>query len=186
MKRETRLIPRTPVYGWPSDVELELEEDTFRTPTTYWEFVHPELPILKVTSYNATKLPLALPGEEPSLTYYAVSFVISLQNCWAAFDDPNRWLIRFEEDLKETTRMGFSFTARRGAIDDEEMHQQFPNYWHGADYMQRRLIGPVVVQVYKSDVIQPGVYAMTPRVSRWEASGYVVPDDPPTDGQGDH
>ena len=90
------------------------------------------MPILKVTSYNATKLPLALTEEGPSLTYSAVSFVISLQNRWAAFDDPNRWLIRFEEDLKETTRMGFSFTARRGAID-EEMHQQFPNYWHGAD-----------------------------------------------------
>ena len=37
------------------------------------------------------------------LTKYSVSFVISLQNRWASFDDPNRWIIRFKDNL-ETLR----------------------------------------------------------------------------------
>ena len=169
---------RTPVYRRVSRAEIDLEEDSFRVPTTYWEFVHPELPIIKITSYVATKMPLKVAGEEPGLTYFAVSFVISFQNRWESFDDPDRWLIRFEDDLKANEELSpGSFSEAQGAIDAELHEERFPNYWHWSDYMQHQIIGPVVVQVYQSDVIAPGVYSMTPKASEWAAPGYVVPDD---------
>ena len=166
---------RTPVYQ--RERRPELEEDSFRVPTTYWELLHPELPILKITSHVATKLPLRVPGEEPGITYFAVSFVISFQNRWESFGDPNRWLIRFEEDLKEHDLTHQTFCQDQGAIDEEMHEERFPDYWHWSDYMQHQIIGPVVLQVYESDVIAPGVYSMMPKVSEWTAPGYVVPDD---------
>ncbi len=43
--------------------------------------------------------------------------------------------------------------------------------------MQHRIIGPVVVQVYGSDVIQSGICRFIPKVSHWKAPGYIVPDE---------
>ena len=150
---------RTPVYEFDrAHRELKLEEHSFRVPTTHWEFVHPKLPILKITSHVATTLPLGMAGQEPEPTYFAVSFVVSFRNRWGSFGDPDRWLVRFEEDLKDDGGQFVhqSFTTFQGAID-EELHQaRFPDYWHWSDYMQHRIIGPVVVQVYESDVIEPG------------------------------
>ena len=43
--------------------------------------------------------------------------------------------------------------------------------------MQHSLIGPVVVQVYESEVIEPGIYPMTPKVTSWDAPGPIAPDE---------
>ena len=155
--------PRDKSWDW----DLQLREDTFVVPTTYWEFLHPKLPIVKVTSYNRTLLPLALEGQEPTPTAFAVSFVISFQNRWASFEDPDRWLIRFERELfgqdTDIYRKGKGlFGVSQGAVDPEIHGENFPNYWHNTDYMQHELIGPVVVQVYESDVIQPASMWSTP------------------------
>ena len=113
-------------------------------------------------------------------THYGVSFVISFQNRWESFTDPNRWLIRFQDDLRTHNSYlpnlpGF-FQPRTGAIN-EEIHELYPYYWHTSDYMQHRIIGPVVLNVYESDVLQPGVYSMKPRIDHWPAPGYIVKDD---------
>ena len=72
---------------------------TYLEPIIQWEFVHPELPILKITAQDATMLPLTVGDlEEPEPTEYSVSFVISLQNRWASLDDPNRTLARFSDE----------------------------------------------------------------------------------------
>ena len=53
------------------------------TPHIEWEFVHPKLPIIKVTAQNSKVLPITLPGtKNPGPTEYSVSFVISFQNRW--------------------------------------------------------------------------------------------------------
>ena len=99
----------------------------------------------------ARTLPLANPGEEPRTTA----------------EDPNRWLIRFKDKIER----------------NQELHERmFPRYWHTSDYMQHRLIGPVMVQVYEDSrqepgVIEPGVYAVEPRVSHWEAPGPILKDE---------
>ena len=151
-------------------------------PTVQWEFLHDRLPIIRVTAYNRTVLPLAAPEQKPGDTQFAVSFVISFQNRWASFDDPNRWLIRFEEDLLDNLRL---LHEEEHADSETEFHRQhFPGYWHESDYMQHRLIGPVVVQVYdmkprekNKRPIEPGIYAVTPRVTEWEAPGPILRDD---------
>ena len=72
------------------------------------------------------------------LTKYSVSFVISLQNRWASFDDPNRWIIRFKDDLEAY--------GQPWMLDPE---LPYPNYWDDTDYMQHRIIGPVVLTVHE-------------------------------------
>ena len=245
---------------------------TFRTPTTKWEFVHPQLPIVKVTSYNTLVLPFLDRDERPSLdrpsrlmkfykdnrqnssdsvqekfcwdidftkvpkdlagkygpcggtstgrfkhiestppedlvhllraapaeyfdmffpnkelnphseTTFAVSFVIAFQNRWDSFTNPDRWVIRFHDDLMPRDSGMFQMLNNtlqpwQGAIDPDFNDQHFPNYWHTSDYMQHSIIGPVVVHIYESEVLQPGTYSFTPTVTEWEAPGYIVPDD---------
>ena len=159
---------RTPIetmYG--DDLPGDMNTRAYRMPFVQWEFLHPSLPIIKVTSFVARTLPLANPGEEPRTTAFAVSFVISFQNRWTSFEDPNRWLIRFKGKIER----------------NQELHERmFPRYWHTSDYMQHRLIGPVMVQVYEHEkqgpgVIEPGVYAVEPRVSHWEAPGPILKDE---------
>ena len=155
---------RTPIetmYG--DELPRGVRTGAYEMPFVQWEFLHPSLPIIRVTSFVARSLPLANPGEEPRTTAFAVSFVISFQNRWTSFEDPNRWLIRFEDEMER----------------NEEL---FPRYWHTSDYMQHRLIGPVMVQVYEHgkqgpEVIEPGVYAVEPRVSHWEAPGPILKDE---------
>ena len=133
-------------------------------------------------------MPFRVPGEDLGHSDIAVSFVVSFQNRWASFDDPNRWLFRFEEDMREIHnlyRLG-SRPGPQGGID-EEMHERlFPRYWHSSDYMQHRIIGPVVVQVYEnyynemnrnSDPLQPGIYHAYPKASEWEAPGPILRDE---------
>ena len=167
--------PRSSVRG----SEIDILRSSYTMPTVQWEFLHDRLPIIRITAYNRTVLPLAAPEQKPGDTQFAVSFVISFQNRWASFDDPNRWLIRFEEDLLDNLRL---VHEEEHADSETEFHRQhFPGYWHESDYMQHRLIGPVVVQVYetknKNKVIEPGIYAVTPRVTEWEAPGPILRDD---------
>ena len=90
---------RTPISIIDRDDRRNLPSKAYMLPFVQWEFLHPRLPIIKVTSFVGTRLPLANPGEEQRTTGFAVSFVISFQNRWASFDDPNRWLTRFEHKL---------------------------------------------------------------------------------------
>ncbi len=197
---------RTPAYAAGED-----NRDWFRNrdedhvaPISHWEILHPQLPIIRVTSYNTVRLPLTLSAEDfsyesitnpdpdrrdqlkkdakhlrsrlsrgrvPSTTF-GVSFVISFQNRWTSFEDPSRLMVRFPEEFEEITII-YGFKART----HWELHKErTPNYWHPSDYMQHRLIGPVVLQVYESEVLQPGIYSAVPKVTQWEAPEYVIPD----------
>ena len=163
---------------------------SYRIPIVQWEFLHPELPIIKVTAFSSTQLPLRVQGEVPGVTDFAVSFVISFQNRWASFDDPNRWLIRFQDEMKEIhakrgSRDSTEITetdGKTGGIHQELHEDHFPNYWHTSDYMQHRIIGPVVAQVYPRpreerearNPIAPGIYAVHPRVDHWQAPGAIL------------
>ena len=263
---------RTPVATNSHTDSLKTGRDTrpyraFRTPITTWEFVHDQLPIVKVTSYNTTVLPFVDRDERPSIdrpsrlwyfynegrndkrfenfceaidtkklprrlkfgnitfdrsycpgyptrgispealvhllkaappehfdilfpslerdpsteTTFAVSFIIAFQNRWESFTNPDRWLIRFYEDLKprptSLPEHRRDFEPSQGAIDTEFDQEHFPNYWHTTDYMQHSIIGPVVVQVYESETLQPGIYHFTPTITNWQAPEYIVPDD---------
>ena len=104
-------------------------------------------------------------------TRYSVSFVVSFQNRWASFDDPNRWIVRFQEDLE-------LYRNPPWKLDPELPH---PSYWDDTDYMQHRIIGPVVLTVHeypgnRAPTLQPGTYSRTPRISRWEAPGHILTD----------
>ena len=171
--REKR--PRSSVSG----TEIDILRSSYTMPTVHWEFLHDRLPIIRVTAYNRTVLPMAAPEQKPGDTQFAVSFVISFQNRWASFDDPNRWLIRFEEDLLDNFRL--LHNKEQAGAETEFHRQNFPGYWHESDYMQHRLIGPVVIEVYetksKNKVIEPGIYAVTPSVTEWEAPGPILRDD---------
>ena len=152
----------------------------YQTPWTYWELAHPKLPIVHITSYQETILPLSHPGQESidlKPTRFAVSFVIAFQNRWTSFQDPNRWLARFPDSYEPS--LAHKDTNRNGVMGmvNPKTHENFPNYWHSSDYMQHSLIGPVIVQVYESEVIEPGIYPMTPKVTRWEAPGPIAPDE---------
>ena len=176
---------------------------TYSAPRTQWEIIHPELPIIKVTTYLETYLPLVKPGLDPEsfssrgsnthVTVLAVSFVMTLQNRWSSFDDPNRWITRFQEDMQPMTPEETLKTAegyrvyrsevgeteygpKQGSLDPEE-HLRFPNYWHPSDYMQHSIIGPVVMTVYQSPVLEPGNYSQVPSVTSWEAPGPIIPTD---------
>ena len=158
-----------------------------QAPDVQWEILHPQLPILKITAHASQNLPLK-PTEGDIArggATYSVSFVISLQNRWTSFDEPDRWIIRFQEDLQtphpnvavpgsiynpEITTDGF-FPPH--LLDPDLPH---PNYWDDTDYMQHRIIGPVVLTVHGSDVLQPGTYSRIPRTTHWEAPGYIITD----------
>ena len=190
--RDLAAYLRTPISIIDRDDRHNLPSQAYTLPFVQWEFLHPRLPIIKVTSFVGTKLPLANPGEDQRTTRFAVSFVISFQNRWASFDDPNRWLTRFEHKLD--TKRNSDGTGSLGGINKKLHERRFPWYWHTTDYMQHRLIGPVIVQVYKDkpqppattrykpkprgpQVLEPGVYAVYPKVSHWEAPGPILKDE---------
>ena len=187
---------RTPISIIDRDDRHDLPSRAYVMPFVQWEFLHPRLPIIRVTSFVGTRLPLANPGEEQRTTGFAVSFVISFQNRWASFDDPNRWLTRFEHKLE--VRGNSDGKGSLGGINKKLHERRFPWYWHTTDYMQHRLIGPVIVQVYEETLreagaeiwpgiyavkaegpgaIEPGVYAVQPKVSHWEAPGPILKDE---------
>ena len=90
---------------WPIEDSIKRHA----TPQVEWEIIHPQLPILRITAHASQTLPLqvlpirprAKDGSETGWDYtqrvnaetkYSVSFVISLQNRWTSFDEPNRWV----------------------------------------------------------------------------------------------
>ena len=180
-------------------ISINMQENFHITPWVEWEILHPQLPILKITAHAEQTLPLAPAGlvEKTSqddihrqiydmATKYSVSFVISLQNRWASFDDPNRWIIRFKEDLEV-------YRSQPWKLDPE---LPYPNYWDDTDYMQHRIIGPVVLTVHewgegmgviaRSDderrkraipVLKPGNYSRVPSIAHWEAPGHILTDE---------
>ena len=185
-------------------------------PQITWEFLDPELPILHVTAHAQQRLPLTDPAspEQPevkrypskNITRYSVSFVMSLQNRWTSFDDPDRWIVRFGEDLELYLAPPHHVDRGQGKgasyipdyWNDNDLEQSryelikrftnslaytpnteltYPNYWDDTDYMQHRIIGPVVLTVHESPVLQPGTYSRIPRISQWEAPGHILTEE---------
>ena len=190
--------------------------DFHNIPQVTWEFLDPELPILRVTAHAQQRLPLMNPGspenpkaKEHSLKYitrYSVSFVMSLQNRWTSFDDPDRWIVRFGEDLELYLTPPHHVDRGQGKgpsyipdyWNDNDLEQSrykpikqaidwlaytpnteltYPNYWDDTDYMQHRIIGPVLLTVHESSVLQPGAYSRIPRISQWEAPGHILTEE---------
>ena len=138
------------------------------TPEIKWEFAHPKLPMIRVTAQNSKVLPLTLPGlKDPEPTEYSVSFVISFQNRWESLDNLNRWVKRFKETPWGNGR----------SDDDQEKYQEIPGEWHYTDYIQHSIIGPVVLQIHESPVLEPGTYSVVPNATHWETPGYIATDN---------
>ena len=210
--REWRLgsFLRRPAYMAGEEISYDKWFENRRydhvAPVTHWEFLHLQLPIVRVTSYNTVMLPLTVSSEDfsyksltdphPDLnsqkrqieedaknlrgrigdmvpTTFAVSFVVSFQNRWTSFEEPNRMMNRFPDDFQLLIHNIFHTTTERQRQIDKE---HSPNYWHPNDYMQHKLIGPVVLQVYESEVLQPGIYGAVPKVTHWEAPEFILPD----------
>ena len=203
-------------YPGPQDDNFRHWQVEFHNiPQITWEFLDPKLPILRVTAHAEQRLPLTDPAspelperkryQNEHITRYSVSFVISLQNRWTSFDDPDRWILRFGEDLELYLASPHHVDRSRGDPDYmpnywkghemgqssyqrfKELRRQFsytqdtgliyPNYWDDTDYMQYRIIGPVMLTVHESPVLQPGTYSMIPRISQWEAPGHILTEE---------
>ena len=165
----------------PVQPNLQGEDHIFQryqAPYVEWEFLHTQLPILKITAHANQNLPLNTPegGRAQGGTEYSVSFLISLQNRWISFDEPNRWIIRFQEDLQ--TPYSFAENNNDGFLRPHVLNPDlpYPKYWDDTDYMQHRIIGPVVLTVHESPVLLPGTYSRIPRITHWEAPGYIITD----------
>ena len=198
-------------YGGPEDDNFEYSQVEFhKIPQITWELLDPKLPILRVTAHAEQRLPLtdpASPGGTKAITRYSVSFVMSLQNRWTSFDDPDRWIVRFGEDLElylvpphhvdrsrgdpdympnywkgdETEQSSYEwFKKFKGQLSfgyTQDAGLIYPDYWDDTDYMQHRIIGPVVLTVHESPVLQPGTYSRIPRISQWEAPGHILTEE---------
>ena len=179
MKFDTRNI-RELAQAYPNG-------SVYQTPRTTWKILHPQLPIVQVTSHQETILPLAFGGQDAEdlrNTRFSVSFVAAFQHRWTSFQDPNRRIVRFEEHYKRIFVGGHAENAEEGKLlrgtpggINREKHENFPNYWHSSDYMQHSIIGPVIVHVHESEVIEPGIYSAVPSVTSWEAPGPIAPDE---------
>ena len=96
-----------------------------------------------------------------------MSFVVAFQHRWASFNDPNRHIIRFREQLEP-------YEWQPQALDPE---LPYPNYWDDTDFMHHSIIGPVVMTVHDSGVLERGTYSRVPRATRWEAPGHILTDE---------
>ena len=121
-------------------------------------------------------------------TKYSVSFVMSVQHRWDSFQDPNRWIIRFRESMglhqhpyhlyQEESPMSKGLKELEAKLAGKDL--PYPNYWHNTDFMQHRIIGPVVLTVHesrKTSVLQPGTYSRVPRITHWEAPGHILTEE---------
>ena len=165
----------------PQDQKYEIPggfQKYYITPHIEWEFVHPKLPIIRITAQNSKVLPLTLPGTKtPGPTEYSVSFVISFQNRWESLEDPNRWVKRFKETPWGDGRGYHNFLNGETPWDYTRIrYEETLGEWHHTDYMQHKIIGPVVLQIHESPVLEPGTYSVVPSVNNWEAPGYIATD----------
>ena len=125
-----------------------------RRPMVQWELVSPTLPIIRVTTYAEQRIPYLPRGQYLNtdhrdqgdsnhimtipVTRYAVSFVIAFQQRWDRFNQNER----LQTYLPPETE--YEFTA------------DTVNRWYATDMMHHSIIGPVVVEVYESPVLEPG------------------------------
>ena len=162
----------------------------FHQPISYWEFIHPTLPIVRVIVEGNSGMPLARPGETPGNVVYQVGFVVTFQNRWQSFDDPNRWLTRFRNTTVRKNVRSLDPEVEGPPILDYEVTWMNPErdiaseaehghrFWHYTDYMQHRIIGPVWVKVVHSDIMEQGqIASATPRINHWAAPGPIVPNE---------
>ena len=122
---------RTPIIvGKKGRYGFKENKYSHQMPTTQWEFLHPGLPIVRVTNFLRAQMPFRVPGEKLGRSDIAVSFVVSFQNRWASFDDPNRWLFRFEEEMREIQSIykqgPLPLPGPLGGIDPEMHERMFP------------------------------------------------------------
>ena len=168
-----------------------LENNLYPVPQVHWQFLHPELPIIRVAVvYENISLPYRSEIEIqhdiiPSPSQIVIEFVIAFQHRWTSFTDPNRWALKFNQHMQPLeVQPGTSrhcgprphtcqWTHRNGALDEKLQHK-FPNYWHQTDYMQHSLIGPVVLTVTNSLHLKPGTHAATPAITQWQAPGPIL------------
>ena len=115
-------------------------------------------------------------------TRYSVSFVMSVQHRWDSFQDPNRWIIRFRESM-ELHRPPYRLSPEESPASKG---LPYPNYWHHTDFMQHRIIGPVVLTVHEYDsrtgyvltpTLRPGTYSRVPNITHWEAPGHILTEE---------
>ena len=141
-----------------------------RRPMVQWELVSPTLPIIRVTTYAEQRIPYLPRGQYLTtntndqgdsnhvmtipVTRYAVSFVIAFQQRWDRFNQNERLQMYLPPETE------YEFTA------------DTVNRWYATDMMHHSIIGPVVVEVYESPVLEPGVYQKTPDKTTWAAPGY--------------
>ena len=164
-----------------------------QNPKVEWEILHPQLPILRITAHADYELPLQNNPEGNEWhtggnARFSVSFVISLQHRWESFQNPNRWVIRFREDLEsywpphhlysEDSEIYVSKSLGELEKRLSGARMPYPNYWHHTDYMQHRIIGPVVMTVHEHGVVlAPGTYSRVPRITHWEAPGHILTEE---------
>ena len=128
-------------------------------------------------------------------TRYSVSFVMSVQHRWDSFQNPHRWIIRFRESMgihrppyflyHEESQMSKALKKMELELAGKDL--PYPNYWHHTDFMQHRIIGPVVLTVHEYDsgrsgditttVLRPGTYSRVPRITQWEAPGHILTEE---------
>ena len=190
MSEETIQLPRDRKSGRTDTKYWNDGINRRQNPKVEWEILHPRLPILRITAHAKNdELPLQ---NNPEGNYwdtggsstYSVSFVISLQQRWDSFQDPNRWIIRFREDMESYWPPHHLYSEDSGTHISESLRgvewqlsgagMPYPNYWHHTDYMQHRIIGPVVLTVHSSAVLEPGTYSRVPRITHWEAPGHIL------------
>ena len=165
--------------GWPCSSRprsiCDIMEESHITPWVECEILHPQLPILKITAHADQTLPLAPAGLEKSSpddamsTRYSVSFVISLQNRWASFDDPNRWIIRFQGQLLLRKTLGAGSEAALPQLLGRHRLHAAPDH--------RAVLLTVHGKGGKMSVLKPGNYSRAPSIAHWEAPGHILTDE---------
>ena len=192
-KRQRHLHPHLKNYLASNGSNLQ------RKPVVQWEFVSPTLPIVRVTTYFEQNLPYLPPGEDldfwkgtdyyddevtdQELTRYAVSFVVAFQQRWPQFNHPDR--IESYKPTTWNTLPPCGTTANQPCSNqrpkthqsDDTLTADIVNRWYATDMMQHSIIGPVVVEVYESPVLQEGIYYDTPKQTFWDGVLPPLPDE---------
>ena len=87
---------------------------------------------------------------------------------------PDYWK---DNDLEPSTRYETIKQRIESLAYTQDTGLTYPDYWDDTDYMQHQIIGPVVLTVHESPVLQPGTYSRIPRISRWEALGHILTEE---------
>ena len=165
----------------------EIMQDSHITPWVEWEILHPQLPILKITAHADQTLPLAPAGlekisqDDQNFASY-LRHVNEVQRILRDLAAEPLGILRRPEPLDNPVqgRPG-NLRSQPWELDPE---LPYPNYWDDTDYMQHRIIGPVVLTVheYRTEdgaipVLKPGNYSRVPSIAHWEAPGHILTDE---------